>query len=76
MNLMILYSKNCKKIRFKILEGKPSFFSYTAQNIVLTLSLFIFISLLLHNFIIFLPECFFPLLNVLIPSLAHANYNA
>ena len=42
-------------------EGKVSFF-YTAHNVLLTPLPFIFIFLLLHNFIIFLPQVFYSLL--------------
>ena len=50
-------------------EGKPSFFFTLRRMFYLPFSLFIFMSLLLHNFIIFPPQRF-------IPSLAQSKYNA
>ena len=75
INLITLYSNNCKKIRLNILlkQSKKAnhFFFFTLRTMLyLPLSLFIFISLLLHNFIIFPPQFFFiPSCTILLFSL-------
>ena len=52
----------------RVKDGKLSFF-YTARNVLLTPLPFIFIFLLLHNFIIFLPQFFYSLHTILLFSL-------
>ena len=77
INFRTLYSNNSKKIRLKILlvnEGKLFFFIFFLFFILctmfyLTLSLLIFIFLLLHNFINFPPQFFIPSSTLLIFSL-------